>query len=366
MNIAKKILILIIILLFTYILWRLIGRRQLLLRLLESSESKEGFSIPIPSFNIFTTQESELATITKQNPPCLIQNINTESPIYNLPLKEWCIKSSYNTALTGRYVNLDMIKYVLSRGCRFIDFEIYSIKGLPHVAVSTDPNYITLDTVNSLTLDDCLATVVSNAFASPSPNISDPLFIHLRVKSKDSLIYKAIAKSIDYGLKSRLYEGKINKYTQLSQIMGRIIIVMDSEINPNYKTESQCTSSEKNCYDLKKYVNLESGSEDLFLQNYDEIMNNWSVPILVTSDKLHTDILNMRVILPTISSTNIKNPPIYNLITSYGCQIVPYRYYYKDSALKVYEALFDDNKSAFVSLANAIHYCKKKNEIAAI
>ena len=30
----------------------------------------------------------------------------------NLPLREYCIKSSYNTALSGKYLSTDMIKYV--------------------------------------------------------------------------------------------------------------------------------------------------------------------------------------------------------------------------------------------------------------
>ena len=33
------------------------------------------------------------------------------------PLREYCIKSSYNTALSGNYTSTDMIKYVLGRGC---------------------------------------------------------------------------------------------------------------------------------------------------------------------------------------------------------------------------------------------------------
>jgi hypothetical protein len=316
-------------------------------------DRKEGFTL-----NVFSTQASELAALTLPN-ESLVQSINKSAPTYNLPLKEYCIKGSYNTALTGRYVNLDMIKYVLSRGCRFLDFEIFYINGIPYVASSTDPTYTMLDTVNKLLLDDVLASVVSNAFAPPSPNVNDPLFIHLRVKSKDDSIYKAIAKAIDYGLKSRLFKGKVKKDTLLSEIMGKIIIVMDKEMNPTYAALSQCSPDKQNCLDFSKYVNLESGSEDLFLQNYDEVINNWSAPVMMKNDYIHTDILNMRLILPTTRQLIAANPPICNLITSYGCQIVPYKYYLIDSNLSKYEKLFDSNKTAFVSLGSAITYCKK-------
>ena len=33
------------------------------------------------------------------------------------PLREYCIKSSYNTALSGNYTSTDTIKYVRGRGC---------------------------------------------------------------------------------------------------------------------------------------------------------------------------------------------------------------------------------------------------------
>ena len=45
-----------------------------------------------------------------------------ENKYAKLPIKDYCIKSSYNSATTGKTVNKKMIQYVLSRGCRFLDF----------------------------------------------------------------------------------------------------------------------------------------------------------------------------------------------------------------------------------------------------
>ena len=47
-----------------------------------------------------------------------------EKKYSDLPLKEYCIKASYNSAVSGNYVNKNMLKHVLSRGCRFLDLEI--------------------------------------------------------------------------------------------------------------------------------------------------------------------------------------------------------------------------------------------------
>lgn len=40
-------------------------------------------------------------------------------PSVDNAIRNYCIKSSSNSAYTGGYMNLNMIKYVLSRGCRF-------------------------------------------------------------------------------------------------------------------------------------------------------------------------------------------------------------------------------------------------------
>ena len=72
----------------------------------------------------------------------------------NLPLREYCIKSSYNTALSGKYVSTDMIKYVLTRGCRFLDFEIFYVDNGPCVAYSVDPTFVTVTSKNTIKLSE--------------------------------------------------------------------------------------------------------------------------------------------------------------------------------------------------------------------
>jgi len=283
-------------------------------------------------------------------------------------LREYVIKSSYNTAITGNYVNLEMIKYLLGRGCRFLDFEIFYIDNKPVVAYSTDKNIDTIDTDNYVLLDSVLSTVVSTAFSVISPNNSDPLFIQFRIKSTNPNVYKAVAKSVDFNLRGKLYNNKITDDTKLSDLMGQIVLVMDKTINRNYKDLSICKKNEQQCHNLSNYINIESGSQSLYLQNYSELLNQYSTPPMILdkckgNNSIHicTDISKMRVVLPDNNFKNVQNPNYTDFVSKFGSQILAYRFYVLDKNLKNYETFFDDNKSAFVPLAIAIEYIQKTN-----
>jgi hypothetical protein len=314
MSLFKKILIFIIVIIFTYVLWRLIYNRHEILK--KHIGNKEGFTF-------FATPDSELTSV-KNSDPVIIQNIN---PSYaSLPLRDFVIKASFNSAITGKYVNLAMIQYILSRGCRFLDFEIFLIDGAPVVAYSTDKKSDTIDTNNYILLDSVLASAVSNAFSQVSPNSNDPLFIHLRIKSSDPKIYSAVAKSIDFSMKAKLYNKNVTNNTELSEIMGKVVIVMDKTIQRDYNHLSKCSPGDSGCYNLTDFINMESGSETLFLQRYSEILNQCSAPPHIldkckNGSNLCTNVSKMRLILPDVNFNKTQNPDYSDFISNYGCQI---------------------------------------------
>jgi len=311
-------------------------------------------------FIFVSSPETELNSLKKAD-DVLIQNTNVK--VYNLPLKEYCIKASFNTAYTGQYINTDMVKYVISRGCRFLDFEVYMVDGKPCVGYSTDEDNTTLDTQNSILLDSVFNSVVSNAFTSDvCPNSADPLFINLRIKSDDPTVYKEVAKVVEMDLKPKLKIGQVGKETKLSDIMGKIVLMVDKTINYDYKKLAVCQPNDKNCIDLTPYVALESGSEDLFLVKYEDIVKQYGVSIQIKNDNMHTNIQNMLFILPDYDTMTENNPNIYELIKEYGTQIVPYSFYHSDSELDEYEKFFDYHKTAFVPLSNAIKYMDHGNK----
>jgi hypothetical protein len=364
MKFYKKILITIIIIIFLYILWRLLIKRAGILK-------EEHFTV------IGSKNDNELSGLKDNLINMQIQGINTKYG--DMPLREYCMKGSYNTAFTGNYINLDMIQYVVNRGCRFLDFEVFYIKEnnlyIPKVGYTTDTTFTTLESENSILLDNILSSVVSSAFSPPCPNYQDPLFINLRIKSKNTDVYKAVAKSIDSTIRHKLYldksssqtpypAKKITNKTTLNNVMGKVIIVIDKTIIRDYRDYTTCDTNDDTCYDLKDYTNIESGSEEMNLMRYSDVMNQCIFPVNIKNDNLSTTIKTMKLTVPDLKNARTNNPVLSDFILSYGCQIVPYRFYKKDEQLENYEVFFNDNKTAFVPFAVAISYFQKKLDVA--
>jgi hypothetical protein len=357
MNIYKKFFIALIIIIFSYIFWRLISKRNQIIKNIEPF-----------SFNILPdTANSQL---NKLKDTMLKIDMNS-LPVtyYNLPMMDFCIKGSYNSAYTGKFINIDMLIYQLSRGCRFFDFEVFYIENpesrifSPQVAYSTDKKYSTMDCENSILLDNILSALVSNAFSTQnSPNNKDPLFINLRIKSNNNKVYKAVASSVDYTIKNKLYTGEITKKTPMKDLMGKIVLCIDKTVNYSYKDYTNCDKTDKTCYDLKKYTNIESGSENMILNRYTNILNEKNVSLIIKDDNLSTNTSSMNLILPDTMPENAPNPDIQQFIIDHGCQIVPFKFYQKDDNLYKYEEFFNDTKGGTVPLSVAIMYFKKKNQ----
>jgi hypothetical protein len=353
----KKLIILFIILIATYIIWRLIQKQIEIGKIQAAATAK---MIPPTIEGLFTSSpESELATVQIENPLSIKPY---SQPLGELPLREFIIKGSYNTAITGNYVNKDMVTYILKRGCRYLDFEIFLVDQKAVVSYCTDPSFNILLTDNTVSLNDILTTIVLNL--TNAPNKSDPLFINMRIKSNDVSIYPIVAASVDYHLNSLLYKGIIANDMPLSTFNDKIVLIVDKTINPEYASLCDCANSSSNpCYDLRNYINLETGSETLLQQPYTQLLNQcWNTPI-INNNNITTNITKMRITVPdsvTQYSTSpyIKqNPDFIPFIRQQGCQLIPLRFYLLDSSspsLASYEDFFNKNKSAFVPLAIAL------------
>ena len=95
-----------------------------------------------------------------------ISNGSTEKPT----LKDYVIKSSYNSAVTGKNVNIDMVKYLLTRGVRLLDFEVLLIDDKPMITYTNDNSLETIETNNTLLLDNVFSMLATTAFVQPTPN----------------------------------------------------------------------------------------------------------------------------------------------------------------------------------------------------
>jgi hypothetical protein len=359
MDIYRKILILIIVIVFSYIFFRLLNKRQAIFKMMDE-QAKEGFGSVSDDVN-----DGELASLKKNKiytNPVQIQSIKSQNQ--NIELQQCCIKASYNTAYSGSFVNPDMIKFVLSRGCRFLDFEVLSIDKAPYVGLTTDPTYTDMTSQNKILLDNALSSVVSNGFSDNSPNLNDPIFIQLRIKSQSNDVYKQVAASIEHVLSPKLYKksdgktaAKVTGKTKLSDIMGKVILVIDSTINPNYKDFVRCGPSETGCIDLSKYVNIETGGSDWLTYKNNMAMGMMNRPINMNSaDPRKSTADSLKMVTPDNPPTN---PKMFDLLKKHGIQTAQYMFYLPDDELYKYEEMFNYYNSAFLPMGYALSYVEK-------
>jgi hypothetical protein len=330
-----------------YIIYRMILKRQ----------TDSGVNTVLPySDEPTSAQNSEIATIQNTSLGSGITNFNISesSPRY---LKDYCIKASYNSAFTGSYVNRDMVKYILSRGCRFLDFEVYVKDSIPIIAYSSniaDPSFTYFTSLQpSLSLAGVCSTIMNNAFSSTSPNPRDPLFIHLRIKTYLPEAYDTIARILKGSLNAKLYNKKVNPDTAIEDIMGKIILIIDKTTSPNYQNYSTCSPEETTCYSMKDMINMESGSNALRIYKGDELMNQSINPP-------DPNVYLMRIVLPCQGFFyGVRNNDSLYFIQNYGAQVIVQAFFLNDAKITVYEELFRNYKSAFVPLQTAISYIKE-------
>jgi Phosphatidylinositol-specific phospholipase C, X domain len=351
MNLYKKILICIVIITLFYTLYNLFEIRKELL--LEGMVNQGSIDSEITKMKLNTP--SGITSVTHNN--------NSHA------IRQYCIKSSFNSALSGKYISTDAIKYVLSRGCRFIDLEIFLIDDEAQVAYSDDPTFITVKSKNYVTLNSILQTLSVHAFSAPSPNSSDPIFIQLRIKSKNSSIYNLVGMAISNYLSNKLYIGKVTGDTPLSKLMGKAVLIIDRTLSPDYKSNDlypKCSSSDEKeltekdyCFKLSQYVNIESGTSNLRRYTYKNLLDQATTPpVLIDTEHSETDVSLFRLVCP--DDNDYRNPMYNDFLVNYGVQFISMKFYTLDSELKSYENFFLQHMTSFVPISSAIATTMKK------
>lgn len=369
MDFYRKVLILIIILIFIYILFRLIRKRIYLKRNYEHSHldsNIEGLSEYTNPTVQNISKENESCPITikndlkeRLNNTKTVKSIDQKTALY---LKHYAIKSSMNSAYNGEGNVTDMISYVLSRGCRFIDFEIYrtpdKLLSDSIVSVSNSADFTPIKETTYLTLSEAIQHVNIYAFNSICPNYEDPIFIQFRPrdpnpKDKSHLALKKILYDIYNTIKEKLsprYDGTvgnkkpIKSTTPIDTLLGKIIVVMDVTMYPDYGTL---------CPELLNYVNLEnthtSGETKTFY--YDNLQQKYILDL--AKDKYSTNAKQINQVL-FIDKNNISyktNNSTSILYKTYSCEIVPMLFWSNSTELYDYEMLFNNCGGGIVPLS---------------
>ena len=343
---------------FSYIIYGLLLKRQVILQKIEENKKNkmsEGFG----QFGL-NEENADYSSIQKEVKKISINNIeyptdyiNIPTTLYDLPLKQFCIKGSYNSSYSGKYISDDMIKYVLSRGCRFLDFEVYySETDGAYVGYSSDAQSINplISNNSPVPLSMLLKQTLSFAFSGgfEVSNTNDPLFIQLRLKTdKDtrSQLYSKISETIN-GIKamdafsSYFYNGNVNGNTPISKIMKKAVIVFedDPEMPAIHK-------------------NITSNTSNLMKRTYSEM--NPSKFIATPPKKIstnETNVVDFTMVVPDKNKSAQSNVNIFTSINKYGVQISLMQYYVYDSKLLENENLFKHYNGSYVPMSYCIEY----------
>lgn len=351
MSIFKKLLILFIILVSSFILYKLYLQRIALLKLETFVEGNTGTN----DENSAVKAEFEMI---KNKYPALPSIGNFNCPP-TLQLKDVLVKSSYNTAFTGNYyVSNDMIKFVISRGCRFLDFEIYNVDGQPFIGVSS--SYQTLDSLNKLSLVSVLNTIDSCAFSidnsdMTTPNPNDPLILHFRIMNTNSNgFYKNINTTLESVLMQKMYNGVVNGNTNMSEIMGKYVVLIDN-MSRGYIQD--------NGSQIITYKNGESNTSIIRLNRNAGLLEQCKRPPILI-DETMTNVQDYQIVLSDTGYgffTGPINPNNSILVKDYGVQLTAYKFYVYDNNMSIYENSFGNFNSAISLLSQNVIYFNQDN-----
>lgn len=272
-----------------------------------------------------------------------ISSISKNDLKFNYKLRDYYVKSSYNSCCAGDfkndYVSLKALRHVVGQGARLLDFSIYNIDNKPVVAASSQDSIFYKETYNSLDFDDVIKTINSIAFSSSiAPNAHDPLFLNFRVFSQQKSTYDLMAQSISKHLGNRLlpdeygkeYNGHSIGNLNLSSLMDNIIIITDKN-NPDILENS----------DLYNYVNICTSTPLL------QIINNYNVIYAPNYNEIISfNKKKMSISIPDLSSQS-SNIPV-SIHQKYGIQFICINFQTNDNNLEYYENFFNKAGSAFV------------------
>lgn len=276
-------------------------------------------------------------------------------------LCNFIVKASYSSCSVGNfkndYVDICALKSVIQQGCRVLDFEIYSLKGDPIVAVSTKSSHNEKGSYNGLPVEKVLQYVFDKAVSpydsstANCPNPKDPLLLNFRMKTSLLDIYNKLANHIstifsntllsnEYSLtnnpqSSKNYENNIWTKLKLSDARGKVIIMVDS-------TDANLASSR--LYEIVNVISNGMYTNMIRHNDVDYTMENGKTP----SNKYYTgsNYNKVTMVLPSIHyrPVNYPAPKCFNL----GIQICYMCFQLNDKSLQAYNKVFEDEKSAFV------------------
>lgn len=332
-----------------------------------------------------TSSSPITGTESKVQPSDRAQKTNME--IMKMPLRQFAIMSSFNSAYDGKVVTVERLSEVMARGYRFIDLNVFvgqneNKENELYVGYSVD-NAPTISN-NTLTFSAALELINKQAFVktestkslakaripltaetvnkTPSASLGEtyinyPLFLHIRV-------YRAVKSDVDVvgevvkameahktGTTWYLRNGDgtatfVDGNTPLESIQRNIVVSMDIlNLIQVYAPSSDPVATnipEPVRQSLRKVVNIFTGGHTWrAFYHYKDVTAQKAKRLEVVDDTRHTNVTNMFIVYPY--KTDKSNPPsVKDWGRTYSIQAVPIRTYLEDEGVASTEAFFED------------------------
>ena len=241
-------------------------------------------------------------------------------------LRDYYVASAYDACSPGTYkndfVNVCVLKRIIAQGVRCLDFAVYTVDDEPVIATSDVKAYTVKGSYNSVPFGEAMGVIRDHAFsAGACPCYSDPLLIHLRLKTRVAETFGKIARALQEAFGSLLlgpqysYQSHYKNFgkTNLISLRGKVVIIIDQSNTSFLGTE------------LAEYANMASNAHFMRLLRYtDGVLQCGDPGELLTYNKKC-----MTIVLPDRSVT-ARNYPVFQA-QELGCQLCALAYQTKDA-----------------------------------
>lgn len=255
MDIYRKIAIVLIIILFSYIFWRLLDQQIKLKKgLIEDNGLIEGF----------TPTDSNVVSIQNNNTiPSGISNMSRNYA--KKVLNQMYIKAAYGGCYDGSNTSADMLLYTLSLGYRYLVIHVFydvvngsaDSESTRTAVVGFSDAYPPNENIAKKTIafSVVLQLIQQNAFSPTSPNPDDPFFLHIlpvyqnangkdtpsteSTKGFNTQLNTQIEQTLALLQSSNRTSGPVDTAkTTLAELQGKFVVVMDTESTQGLMTNT--------------------------------------------------------------------------------------------------------------------------------
>lgn len=168
-------------------------------------------------------------------------------------LGDYHFLGSYNCCcdgkMTGGIVRKGVLQSIIEMGVRYLDFEVFSIRGKTCVSVSKDNDIFTSKSaINEISIDDICEIIGLYAFTNSVTNRRDPLFVQFRIKSRIRRVYDDTSNAIRKHLEGYLlgpkfaYDGRYLDrdimFFPFNMFQQKTIIVVHEPLNEQLLEQS--------------------------------------------------------------------------------------------------------------------------------